>query len=66
MYFVNQAGETSFEVKNENGESLKSWTVDSAKGINSTSWEYGNIGKGKYKILIKKNSGTDELAFEIK
>lgn len=66
LYFVNQEGETSFEVKNETGESLKTWTVNSPKGVNSTSWEYGNIGKGKYTILIKKNSGTDKLLFEIK
>ena len=46
LYFVNQAGETSFEVKNENGENLKTWSINSLKGVNSTTWEYGNIGKG--------------------
>lgn len=66
LYFVNQSGQTEFEVKNEKGESLKSWSITSSKGVNSTDWEYGNIGKGKYTILIKKNSGTDELVFEIK
>jgi hypothetical protein len=63
---VNQAGETVFEVKNEKGEILKSWNENPIQGVNSTSWEYGDIVKGKYSILIKKNSGTDELMFEIK
>lgn len=66
LYFINQSGQTDFEVKNEKGESLKSRSVTSSKGVNSTGWEYGNIGKGKYTILIKKNSVTDDPVFEIK
>jgi photosystem II stability/assembly factor-like uncharacterized protein len=66
LYFVKDKGEASLEVKNESGESLKTWSVDSSKGVNSTSWEYGNIGKGKYTILIHQNSAADELVFEIK
>jgi photosystem II stability/assembly factor-like uncharacterized protein len=66
LFYSNTASKTTLSILNEKEEKLKSWEFQSTKGYNQTSWEYSQLGRGKYKIVISSTTGTDELGFEVK
>ncbi|WNB17333.1 WD40/YVTN/BNR-like repeat-containing protein [Marivirga arenosa] len=59
-----------FELMNEEGNSIHSWTDTSQKGFNSYTWDCklnnSFIGKGKYKLKITMAKESYEQAFEVK
>lgn len=66
MYYVKEASPTSLSIVNEQGEELKKWEASAAKGFNVGTWEYGEIAKGKYKIIASRNGQSAEWPFEVK
>jgi hypothetical protein len=66
MFFVKNAGPTSLSVLNEQGQEVKKWEINAVKGVNVSTWEYGEIAKGKYKIIVSRNGANAESAFEVK
>ncbi|WP_304516753.1 WD40/YVTN/BNR-like repeat-containing protein [Cecembia rubra] len=65
LFYTPVAGETKFEIKNDKGEVIQSWTHSARIGFNQSSWEFGDIGRGKYKILISVNNEKGEKEFEV-
>jgi len=59
-----------FELMNEEGNSIHSWTETSQKGFNSYTWDCklnnSFIGKGKYKLKITMAKESYEQAFDVK
>lgn len=66
LFYIKNQGEVNFEIKSDKDETIKSWSQNSLAGVNNTDWEYGSIGRGKFKVIIKGNGGLDELPFEVK
>jgi photosystem II stability/assembly factor-like uncharacterized protein len=66
LFYTKNKGETSFEIKNDKDETIKSWSYNSSAGVNNTGWEYGSLGRGKYKVILKGSEGIDELSFDVK
>ncbi|MTI20204.1 glycosyl hydrolase [Fulvivirga sp. RKSG066] len=80
-YFIENAGEVTFSVKNEEGTVIRSWSSSAKKGFNKEKWDvkvsyapkkkkaegvYNFIKKGKYTIEISANGQTDSQGFEVK
>lgn len=66
LFYSNSAENIKIEVLNAKGESLKSWDVLAIKGYNNTSWQYENLGRGKYQISITSTDYSDKMDFEVK
>lgn len=66
QFFVKTAGPTTLTVLNDQGQEVKKWEMDAVRGLNVSNWEYGEIAKGKYKIVVSRNDGSAESAFEVK
>lgn len=66
LYYLKNPSIVTIEITNEKNETVKSWTQDSLKGVNDTSWEYGALGRGKYSVILKTPTAEDEIKFEIK
>jgi photosystem II stability/assembly factor-like uncharacterized protein len=66
LFYTKNKGETNFEIKNDKDETIKSWSHNSSLGINNTDWEYGSLGRGKYKVILKGSEGIDEVTFNVK
>ena len=66
LFYSNTASKTTLSIINEKEEKIQNWEFQSSKGYNQTSWEYGPLGRGKYKVVISSATGADELGFEVK
>lgn len=66
LFYSPITGELKLEIQNEKGEPIQSWTHPARAGFNQSSWEYGDFGKGKYKVLIYSGNKKGELEFEVK
>lgn len=66
LYYLQNPSKVAIEIKNEKDETIKSWSEDSPSGVTNASWEYGALGRGKYKVVLKTQSAEDEITFEIK
>lgn len=66
MLYVKNPGTSSISVLNEQGQEIKKWDINAVSGVNMASWEYGEIAKGKYKIVASKNGNSTESVFEVK
>ncbi|WP_084119948.1 WD40/YVTN/BNR-like repeat-containing protein [Aquiflexum balticum] len=66
LYYLKNPSNVTIEIKNEKNEIIKSWSQNSQSGVTNTSWEYGALGRGKYKVVLKTHSAEDEISFEIK
>ncbi|MGY6744417.1 MAG: VPS10 domain-containing protein [Cecembia sp.] len=66
LFFSQNSGEIEIIIMDEKDEKLHSWNHTATHGFNQASWEYGNLGRGKYKVVIKKGDKSSELNFEVK
>jgi photosystem II stability/assembly factor-like uncharacterized protein len=66
LFYSKLASNTQFSIINDKEEKIQSWEFQASKGYNLTSWEYGSLGKGKYKVTISSTFGSDEMEFEVK
>lgn len=66
FYHTAESGRVGFEIENDKGESIKSWAVESGAGFNRTSWEYGDLPRGKYKIKIDQGQNQSEQSFDVR
>ncbi len=66
LFFSQNPGDINVSIINEKFEEVFSWTHTAFSGFNQTSWEYGGLEKGKYKVALSKGSDESEFSFEVK
>ena len=66
LFYSQEAGDVAITIMDAKDEKIHNWIHAAQKGFNQASWEYGNIGRGKFKLLLQKGSKSSEFNFEVK
>ncbi|WP_291778969.1 glycosyl hydrolase [Cecembia sp.] len=66
LFFSKDPGDIKVAISKEDDEEIHTWTHRAYSGFNQTSWEYGNLGRGKYKISLNNGIQQQEMNFEVK
>jgi photosystem II stability/assembly factor-like uncharacterized protein len=66
LFYTPVDGEVKLEIQNDKGEVIQSWLQIARAGFNQSSWEYGEMGRGQYKVYVYSGNDKGELEFEVK